>query len=181
MKNELQHLTQLSWPDGLKKPIIVHALQVNSRREVYPMGVRYRVAAAWGFACSQPALVPDRPTFGQQCRRAQEMQTTASFELIGGSWDGAAQHGRVPSGQEALSVLKLHLSSVRDVRGIPWLAVGDHGGCKFQLRSAGLMARMTGGRRRFGLFCVTAFSRLPDSRKAIYNEDYLLSLWRPAS
>lgn len=116
------------------------------------MSVRFRV----GFGLGVGALLAAgllyallQPPLDSNADEHHRMQTHASLELVGSSLDHwAAQHGRVPSDQEALSVLELRASSpVRDGWGHPlvYRAVPGHGGRPFQLRSVGPNGRDEGG------------------------------------
>jgi Type II secretion system (T2SS), protein G len=78
----------------------------------------------------------------------RKMQTKASLEVVGRSLDEwVVQHGRAPNNQEALSVLELRESPVRDGWGHPLIyqAIPGRDGRKFQLRSAGPNGQDDGG------------------------------------
>lgn len=113
------------------------------------MGVRFRLClgmAALLAAGLLYALV--KPPLDSNVDEHQRMQTIASLELVGGSLDAwVAQHGRVPSDQEALGVLELRVSPVRDGWGHPlvYRALPGYGGRPFQLRSVGPNGRDEGG------------------------------------
>lgn len=89
-----------------------------------------------------------KPPLDSNADEHQRMQTIASLELVGSSLDDwAARQGRVPSDQEALSVLELRVSPVRDGWGHPlvYRAIPGRGGRPFQLRSVGPNGRDDGG------------------------------------
>lgn len=88
------------------------------------------------------------PPLDSNADEHRKMQTTANLELVGSSLDEwAARHGRVPGDQEALSVLELRESPVRDGWGHPLIyrAIPGPAGRKFQLRSVGPNGQDDGG------------------------------------
>lgn len=114
------------------------------------MSIRFRLGLGVGALLSAGLLYAlVQSPLDSNADEHHRMQTHAILELVGsslGHW--AAQHGRVPSDQEALSVLELRASSrVRDGWGHPlvYRAVPGHGGRPFQLRSVGPNGRDEGG------------------------------------
>lgn len=129
--------------------VAIPALQGNPRREVYFLRVRFRVSLGLSALLAVGLLhALMAPPMGGNAGAHRKMETITSLQLASGALDGwTAQQGRVRSDQEALSVLELCVSPVRDAWGYPLIyrAMPGHGGRKFQLRSMGPNGRDDGG------------------------------------